>query len=173
MKRLFFALWPDDETRQKIVQFDQLLTDSKLKKIRSKNLHVTLVFLGNIESEQEEKIVTAVNALKAPAIEMQFDQLTLWHQKRGILSLTSSSQPQCLVDLVKQLQNIVLAEGITIENRSYTAHITLARNLKVLPELNVNPTIEWDSSSFVLVHSVSTEQGVDYRVINRWPLSLT
>ncbi len=173
MKRLFFALWPDDETRQKIIQFDELLTDAKLRKVRSKNLHITLVFLGNIEREQEEKIVAATNMVKASAVEIKFDQLTLWKQKRGILSLTSSCQPQCLTDLVKQLQEIALAQGVALESRPYTAHITLARNLKALPELEVIPPIDWHAVSFVLVHSVSTEQGVDYQVINRWPLSVT
>ena len=170
MKRLFFALWPDETTRQKIIQFDSLLTDSRLKKVRSKNLHATLVFLGTIESEQEENIVKAVNELSASAIDIQFDQLTLWQQKRGILSLTSSFQPAALLNLVEQLKNIVLAQGVEIEKRPYTAHITLARNLKKRPELDVAPPIQWLSDSFVLVHSVSTERGVDYQVINTWPL---
>ena len=170
MKRLFFALWPDDATRQKIIEFDDQLTDPRLKKVRTKNLHVTLVFLGNIESEQEENIIKASNDIFVPAINMQFDQLTFWQQKRGILSLTSSDQPQRLIDLVKQLQDVVLEQGVELENRPYTAHITLARNLKSQPELDVNPPIQWHSESFVLVHSVSTDHGVDYQVINRWLL---
>ena len=170
MKRLFFALWPDETTRQKIIQFDSLLTDSRLKKVRTKNLHVTLVIIGNIGSEQEENIIKAVDDVLAPVIDMQFDQLTLWLQKRGILSLTSSFQPSALLNLVEQLKNIVLAQGVEIESRPYTAHITLARNLKKRPELDVAPPIQWLSDSVVLVHSVSTERGVDYQVINTWPL---
>jgi len=173
MKRLFFALWPDDATRQKIIEFDEQLTDPRLKKVKTKNVHVTLVFLGNIATNQEEKIVEATKEIKAPDIEMQFDQLTLWQQKRGILSLTSSEQPQDLIGLVKQLQDIVLAQGVELESRPYTAHITLARNLKKLPDLDVQPAIQWRSESFVLVHSVSTDHGVDYQVIHRWPLSAT
>ena len=170
MKRLFFALWPSDATRQKIIQFDDLLTDSKLKKVRTKNLHVTLVFLGMIESEQEQHIIDAVDKIMASVIALNFDQLTLWQQKRGILSLTSSYQPPPLLDLVEKLQKCVLAQGVELDNRPYTAHITLARNLKNKPELDVNPPIQWQSESFVLVHSVSTKQGVDYQVINTWPL---
>ncbi|OUR64536.1 2'-5' RNA ligase [Methylophaga sp. 42_25_T18] len=170
MKRLFFALWPDDATRQKIIQFDNSLTDPRLKKVRSKNLHVTLVFIGNIESEQEDNIIKAVDDVFAPVIDMQFDQLTLWLQKRGILSLTSSFQPSALLNLVEQLKNIVLAQDVEIENRPYTAHITLARNIKKQPELEVDPPIQWQSDNFVLVHSVSTGRGVDYQVINTWPL---
>jgi RNA 2',3'-cyclic 3'-phosphodiesterase len=169
MNRLFFALWPDDVTRQKIIQFDSLLTDSRLKKVRSKNLHVTLVFLGNIESEQEKNIIKASNDIFAPAINMQFDQLTFWQQKRGILSLTSASQPQSLLTLVKKLQDRAMEQGVEIEKRPYTAHITLARNLKQHPEINVEP-IPWHSDKFVLVHSVSTKHGVDYQIINSWPL---
>jgi RNA 2',3'-cyclic 3'-phosphodiesterase len=169
MKRLFFALWPSDATRQKIIEFDELLIDPRLKKVSTKNLHVTLVFLGLINEKQEQQIIEAANNISASSINMQFDQLTFWQQKRGILSLTSASQPEYLLTLVKQLQNRVIEKGIEIEQRPYTAHITLARNLKQQPEINVE-AISWHSDKFVLVHSVSTKHGVDYQIIDSWPL---
>jgi RNA 2',3'-cyclic 3'-phosphodiesterase len=169
MKRLFFALWPSDATRQKIIEFDELLIDPRLKKVSTKNLHVTLVFLGLINEKQEQQIIEAANNISASSINMQFDQLTFWQQKRGILSLTSASQPEYLLTLVKQLQNRVIEKGIEIEQRPYTAHITLARNLKQPPEIKVE-AIPWHSDKFVLVHSVSTKHGVDYQIINSWPL---
>jgi len=169
MKRLFFALWPSDATREKIIEFDDLLTDPRLKKVATKNLHVTLVFLGLLDEKQEKNIIKAASNLAASPINMQFDQLTLWQQKRGILCLTSTSQPESLLTLVKQLQDGVSEQGIELEQRPYTAHITLARNLKQLPEINVE-AISWHSDTFVLVHSVSTEHGVDYQIINSWPL---
>jgi RNA 2',3'-cyclic 3'-phosphodiesterase len=169
MKRLFFALWPSDASRQKIIEFDDSLTDPRLKKVAKKNLHVTLVFLGMLDEKQEQNIIKAASDLAASPINMQFDQLTLWQQKRGILCLTSTSQPESLLTLVKQLQDGVSEQGIELEQRRYTAHITLARNLKQLPEINVE-AIPWYSDTFVLVHSVSTEHGVDYQIINSWPL---
>jgi 2'-5' RNA ligase len=169
MKRLFFALWPSDAARQKIIQFTDLLTDPRLKKVATKNLHVTLVFLGLMDDAQQQKVIEAADDLSTSPIEMQFDQLTLWQQKRGILSLTSSSQPEPLLSLVKQLQNKVTEQGIELDKRAYTAHITLARNLKTLPELKVE-AIPWYSNEFVLVHSLSTDHGVHYQVIKSWPL---
>jgi len=77
--------------------------------------------------------------------------------------------PLSLAEFLK-FNTIVLAQGVEIESRPYTAHITLARNLKKRPELEVVPPIQWQSDSFVLVHSVSTARGVDYQVINTWPL---
>lgn len=170
MKRLFFALWPSDVTRKKIIQFDALLTDRRLKKVKQSNLHMTLVFLGHIEEQQEQNIIESVNNIRASVIKLQFDQLTSWQQKRGILCLTSENQPPALLNLVKQLQDCVIRQGVEVESRPYTAHITLARNIKKQPELDVEPPIAWQSDSFVLVHSVSTEHGVDYRVIKTWPL---
>lgn len=169
MKRLFFALWPSDATREKIIEFDDLLTDPRLKKVATKNLHVTLVFLGLLDEKQEKNIIKAANNITASSINMQFDQLTLWQQKRGILCLTSTSQPESLLTLVKQLQDRASEQGIELEQRPYTAHITLARNLKLHPEINVE-AIPWHSDKFVLVHSVSTDHGVDYQIINSWLL---
>lgn len=170
MKRLFFALWPNDVTRQRIIQFDRRLTDQRLKKVRSDNLHVTLVFLGNVEQQQELAMVNAVDDIAAPVIDMQFDTLTYWRQKRGILSLTSSYQPSPLCALVELLQDIAQEQGVTIEKRPYISHITLARNLKQKPDIEFEP-IRWYSDEFALVHSVSTDHGVDYQVIKRWSLS--
>jgi len=170
MKRLFFALWPSDATREKIIEFDDLLIAPRLKKVATKNLHVTLVFLGLLDEKQEQNIIKAAKNIAASSINMQFDQLTLWQQKRGILCLTSTSQPKSLLTLVKHLQDRASEQGIELEQRPYTAHITLARNLKQHPEINVK-AIPWHSDKFVLVHSVSTDHGVDYQIIDSWPLA--
>ncbi|OUR73308.1 2'-5' RNA ligase [Methylophaga sp. 41_12_T18] len=171
MKRLFFALWPDEKTRQKIVQFDQQLTEPKLKKVKTDNLHVTLVFLGQVDDEQQKNITEAVSDIKSAAIDLTFDQLTLWQQKCGILCLTSQYQPQSLLALVEQIRQRAIEHGVILDNRTYTAHITLARNLKQLPEVATPAEIDWHATSFALIHSVSTEHGVDYRVIKSWPLT--
>ena len=171
MKRLFFALWPDEQTRQKIVQFDQQLTEPKHKKVKTDNLHVTLVFLGQVDDEQEQNIIQAVSDIKSAVIDMTFDQLTIWQQKRGILCLTSQYQPEPLLALVEQIRQRAIEFGVELDDRAYTAHITLARNLKQLPEVAIAPEVDWHATSFALIHSVSTEQGVDYRVIKSWPLT--
>ncbi|WP_221896434.1 2'-5' RNA ligase family protein [Bathymodiolus japonicus methanotrophic gill symbiont] len=53
MKRLFFALWPSEQTRKQIDNFNQSLKLDGLRKVSSANLHITLLFLGNTDAKIE------------------------------------------------------------------------------------------------------------------------
>ena len=48
--RLFFALWPDNEVRRTLDQAGrQLHAACGGRRMRAPNVHLTLVFLGNVE----------------------------------------------------------------------------------------------------------------------------
>jgi 2'-5' RNA ligase len=56
VKRLFFALWPSVATRKAVDKFNQTLKVPGLKTVKADNLHVTLVFLGNVDRQTERLI---------------------------------------------------------------------------------------------------------------------
>lgn len=170
MKRLFLALWPDTILRQKLAYLNESIIDKGLKKVKPHNLHVTLVFIGNVDNSTEQAIRQQLTQIVAKPISIMFDQFTLW-TKGGILSLTSSQQPTQLIDLVEQLKIIIEEEGVELDSRPYTAHITLARKARVKPIIVFEP-FSWQATQFVLVESVSTPLGVDYQLLANWPLSL-
>ena len=88
MKRLFFALWPDGETRKKIDKINQQIKDEQLKKFSPNNLHVTLVFLGNVDEKTELQIKQSVKKINATAFEVIFDQISFWkkpHEMKCII----------------------------------------------------------------------------------------
>ena len=96
--------------------------------------------------------------------------MTTWESAR-VLCITTSNQPRQITDLVEQLKIVIEQYGVVLESRSYTAHVTLARKAQVNPTVIVEP-INWQSSHFVLVESVSTSKGVDYHVLDSWSLNL-
>jgi len=170
MKRLFFALWPDESTRAKIDQLNQSLFCKHLKKVRPDNLHVTLAFMGRVDEKTERAIRLSMSDISAEPITLFFDQLTSWSDA-SVLCLTSSKQPQQIIDLVEQLKVVIGDYGIEIDSRPYTAHVTLARKAQPNPTVMLTP-ICWDAMNFALVESVSTSRGVNYRVLESWPLNL-
>lgn len=170
MKRLFFALWPDETIRAKIDRLNQSLICGRLKKARSDNLHVTLAFMGNVDAVIEQAIRQSITHITAKPITIVFDQLTSW-SNAYILCLTSSKQPQQIIDLVERLKIMIEDQGVELDNRPYTAHVTLARKAQPNPTIMLEP-ICWHATSFVLVESVSTAEGVDYQVLESWPLGL-
>ncbi|MDH5357588.1 MAG: RNA 2',3'-cyclic phosphodiesterase [Gammaproteobacteria bacterium] len=171
MKKLFLALWPEDKIRKKIATLNQSITSDQLQKYKPENLHVTLAFLGNVSNEVEQIVRQGTNEIIAEPVSIVFDQLTLW-PKGGILCLTSARQPQSLLDLVNAINNILHEAGVRIDSRPYVAHVTLGRRTQLKPTIPVEPIL-WNSTSFVLVESVSVDDGVEYQVLQRWPLIKT
>jgi 2'-5' RNA ligase len=169
MKRLFFALWPDEVTRQKIWLISEAAVDESLKIVRPDNFHVTLVFLGQTDTATEQQLCDAMQFITADSISIRFERFTLW-QKGGILCLTSKHQPQQITDLVEKITEHVKLTSLRIDERPYTAHITLARKAKRKPDVLFEPFI-WQASEFALVESQSTPNGVNYQVLKTWPLS--
>lgn len=168
MKRLFFALWPDDESRNQVHQLNQRITLSGLRKLIPENLHITLVFLGNVEDDVANAVQQRAAEVNTPPVSLQFDELNFW-PKPKVVCLTCRKQPKALYQLVNALLRIVSDYPVRLEQRSYRAHITLARKATQRPNLKFDP-ISINAHSFALIESRSTEQGLRYQVLERWPL---
>jgi 2'-5' RNA ligase len=168
VRRLFFAFWPSDATRKTVGQFSQTLKARDLKIVKANNLHVTLVFLGNVDAQTERVIRQKASSISAQPFMLNFNQLAFWHKPRILCLLSRAVDPQLLV-LVDALTEIAEQSAIKIEDRPYQPHITLARKAKALINANA-PAIQWYVGSFCLVESCSTLEGVQYQVVQQWEL---
>ncbi|NOR71694.1 MAG: RNA 2',3'-cyclic phosphodiesterase [Methylomarinum sp.] len=166
MKRLFFALWPSDEVRKQTNTFNHSINAGGLKKVKADNLHVSLVFLGNVDAESEILIRQSVDNISVKPFSVYFDRLDFWRKPR-ILCLSTAKYDAQLLKLVDALKCTVEQCGIKIEDRPYKPHVTLARKAHKLIDVDVLP-IEWTADSFCLVESFSTPDGVHYQVLQRW-----
>lgn len=166
MKRLFFALWPSDDSRKKIATFKQSIHANNLKKVKADNLHVTLVFLGNVDAKSEQQLRKSVKTIRSQPFLLRFNQLAFW-QKPRILCLVTEQYDLQLSILVNALKKSAEQCGIKTEDRPYRPHITLARKARATINTEV-PLIEWQAQSFCLVESISTPNGVHYQVLQQW-----
>lgn len=166
MKKLFFALWPSNKVRKKMEMVNQSIKENGIKKVKPDNLHVTLVFLGNVDAESEVMIRESVEHINVQPFVLYFDQLDYWRKPRILCLSTQQYDPQLLV-LVNALKSRVEPCGVKTEERPYKPHITLARKAHKLININVLP-IEWQAHAFCLVQSSSTTNGIHYQVLQRW-----
>jgi RNA 2',3'-cyclic 3'-phosphodiesterase len=164
LKRLFFALWPDDQTRQRCIDLQHILPIDN--PVASNNLHVTLVFLGQINQETKQLLVKQAENITVPDMTIVFDQLAFW-KKPQVLCLTGYSPDNCLNALVQVLTEQVKELSISVDERPYQAHVTLARKVKETVKMDFEP-IFWHSRAFCLVQSCSLPTGVEYRVLHTW-----
>ncbi len=166
-QRLFFALWPDEHIRQ---QCAAILTQlpAKVGTVQAvQNIHVTLVFLGNVSASTSLRLQLAVSTLRIPEISLCFDQLSYWPQS-GILCLTARQKNHELRELVQQLNALTSDVGIASDSRPYQPHITLLRQARQAVNLHIEPII-WRAQSIALVESCRLPQGVEYRLRRTWP----
>jgi RNA 2',3'-cyclic 3'-phosphodiesterase len=168
--RVFFALWPDADTRRRLAQAAARLQAACGGRMpKPDNIHLTLVFLGDVAREQ-------LNALRkaADAVTTRVHTLTLerfgWFRRNRVAWAAPARTPPDLLELVQELEAALRQAGFRFDARPYEAHITLGRKancgeLPALPE-----SIDWLVREFVLVESVLGEAGSTYSIIGRWPL---
>jgi 2'-5' RNA ligase len=168
MKRLFFALWPNDAERKKLDAFNQSLEVTG-RKLRADNLHVTLVFLGNVSDDICSTLLTKARSIEASPVQLVFNELNYWKRPR-VICLTCQQQTLPVYTLVNQISRLVSDLGISIEQRPYRAHVTLVRKAVTRPDVHFAP-FHLHFERFALVESQSTENGVHYEVLKDWPLA--
>jgi 2'-5' RNA ligase len=166
-KKLFFALWPDDITRQRCLGVLNTIGYKQAKPVIPNNLHVTLVFLGYVTAAKESELLSGAAKVPIPELSLCFDRISFW-KKPGIICLTSTDINPELSVLVAELSVLAEKLGIRLDPSTYKPHVTLVRKAVAVKSLEFEPVI-WRANSFCLVESVSLgEGGAEYRVIERW-----
>ncbi len=170
-QRLFFALWPDDAVRTKLTAALRLLTPQvSARWIRPENLHMTLVFLGDVETERLEAVKAAADAVRAQSFELRLDRIDYWRRPQ-VICLTPSAVCEPLEELATGLSLRLRSEGFDLEKRPFRAHLTLARKAPRLPaDCRLEKSIIWKSTSFALVESSQDNRGSHYTILHSWPL---
>ena len=166
MKKLFFALWPDAAIRQQCGYVIAKISGN-CAPVALKNIHATLLFLGQINQEQETAIIAAATSIPMSSLSLCFDQLSFW-KKPGIQCLTCRDFDQEVVILSEQLAAIAKHYAVAVDDRPFKPHITLARKAKQTEVIEFEPII-WQTQAFCLVESCSLSGGVEYRLLKRWP----
>jgi len=165
-RRLFFALWPDPGVRQQLARASRQWTRHP---VAAANLHMTLLFLGGRTARESGCFREAAGNLQSETFDLQLDYLGNWAKPR-IRWLGTSCIPPALPRLVDKLQQVLAPCGIEAGKQRFVPHVTLSRKEKSTRVKTGLEAIHWQVRDFVLAESVSTEDGVGYDVLERWPL---
>jgi 2'-5' RNA ligase len=168
--RLFFALWPDGETRQALTRLHPSMAAKRLKLVQPHNLHVTLVFLGQVDAETEPLLKQAVADITTQPFTLIFDRLSYWRRPRILCLSCWQPAPDPAMMLVSALETAAANCGLRTDTRPYTPHITLARHVRHLPDIKIEPIV-WRAEAFSLIESCSEPEGVRYKVLQQWPFT--
>ncbi len=169
-QRLFFALWPDDDTRGALAGLARSrLPPGRGRPVAVENLHITLVFLGSVDSGFRACAEKAAERLSAPAFALEFRRIGYWPRSR-LLCAAPDRTPDALSGLVSTLNGALIRCGQQPESRPFRAHVTLARKLREPVNETTHAPICWRVTEFHLLESETLPQGARYRRLHSWPL---
>jgi 2'-5' RNA ligase len=172
-KRLFLALWPEDETRQQILELQKSLKHGSglgdASPVDENHIHITLHFLGSIPEQEIPILTQALDGVSGNAFSIELDRLG-YFSKPKILWLGNTEQSEPLNALHKATGQAVRKCLAGYQQKKHVSHVTLFRKAGQLPQKEHIEPISWHANSFVLVESKTYQEGVQYRVLQQWPL---
>lgn len=173
--RVFFAIWPDAAVRKQLLEMASGLQRNSGctgRRMKAENIHLTLVFVGNVDHDGLEALCHAAEGIARtgrPSFELIIQETGYWKRNR-IAYAALHEIPPALKELVGQLGKAIEAIGYSMEARAYKPHITLMRDA-VCPALHrqIEPVV-WEVREWLLVRSEQTREGVVYSPVGRWLL---
>lgn len=173
MLRLFYALWPDEPLRQRIVaQTRDAVAESRGRPVASGNLHVTVLFLGETPESRLPEVIAAGASVNASPFDLEFDAIETW-KRSGVLVLSAREAPPALLSAVEQLRFKLLGSEFNLQPEDFRPHITLARRVMRRIQRRAITPIRWHVRDLALVESRPGPGGSTYTVLERWPLGKT
>jgi len=79
MSRIFFALWPNNDTRSSLCTITQQFKDEKFRLVKKSNLHITLEFLGEVSEDVLQQLVEKSNCIQAEPFEIELTRIGWWN----------------------------------------------------------------------------------------------
>ena len=135
--RLFLGLPFEEQAKDRFAR-----AQGELKKLAGKgnftardNFHLTLFFLGEMDTGQADAAKAALMAAHIAPLTLTFDRLSLF--PGGIYHLFPEFEPDLYAAQLR-LVRALRREGFDIEDRLFTPHVTLGRKVRLA--YDVDPT---------------------------------
>jgi 2'-5' RNA ligase len=166
--RWFLALWPDAPARAALAAGAAGLIPPGARAADPRDLHLTLVFLGQLSTEALGAAVQAAGSVRAGPLVLRIDRAGYFPRARVLWCGPAEPRSE-LLGLHGQLSRALADRGIAIESRPYRPHITLARKVGRAPRQDWYPPVEWISGELVLARGLEGRVP-RYEQWRRWPL---
>jgi RNA 2',3'-cyclic 3'-phosphodiesterase len=95
---------------------------------RAEGLHVTLKFVGNVSDEKVAEIKSALRGVKAAPLEVRFEDVGFFpNPKSPRVFWAGVHATDALGRLASTIDQVVHQAGVSLEEKPYRPHLTLAR----------------------------------------------
>ena len=126
MPRFFIAIDFTPEFKHELGQLRVTIPGAKW--VPEEQLHLTLAFLGEIDTALIPCVTQLLATIRAPSFILRYVGTGCFPDRRSPHVLWAGLEPQPLLyDLVDKIRTSVAVCGIPLETRTFAPHVTLAR----------------------------------------------
>ena len=117
-----------------IKEIKRISTEGKF--VKNDHLHLTLEFFGDISEDRIYDIINVMNKVSTKGFLLKADKLNYFRKSTGNIYYIGFKENSRLLNLHKELHEMLLEKHFKLEEREYTPHITIGR--KVILKENVD-----------------------------------
>ncbi len=129
MVRLFVALALPDEVKAQLAALAGGIPGARW--VPPENYHLTLRFIGEIESWQAEEVDAALAAIRAPRFDLALAGIGTFEKGGRIQSIhITAERSEALTRLQAKVETALQRVGLPPDRRRFAPHVTLARTDK-------------------------------------------
>ena len=178
MHRLFVALRPPRAIRARLLALTGGVPGARWQE--DDQLHLTLRFIGDVETRTAEDIAASLGSVRGAAIDLRLAGCGVFDDRRGrpnaLWAGVSPREP--LAALHRKVDQAMMRVGLEPERRAYLPHITLARMSG-----SAGPVARWLAEhaalgsepfavdAMILYESRLGTGGASYEPVARYPLT--
>ncbi len=162
--RLFFALWPNAAVRRALRFVQQRVAAGGARAVQTDYFHITLAFLGEVPDDRLPALLPIRKTVACPHVTQQLNRLG-WFERAAVSWLGCNAVPVSLQRMQSRLAEHLVQLGFIQDAGPWLPHVTLYRKMRTPPDKLSFDAVEWQVEDYVLVRSVLTPDGPDYRLI--------
>jgi len=164
--RCFVAAWPSDATRAQLAAARAVLpAPPHARAMQERNLHLTLVFIGELGTEAAARLAHALARFEFAALDWIIDRAGRFPRAR-VAWLAGPSTPQ-LDALAVALRALLDRQAIAYDHRAFVPHVSLWRDVREFGAIGLLPQpIVWRMDDVALFGATRDGDGPVYRRID-------
>mgnify|MGYP000332869867 CR=1 FL=1 len=154
--RLFIAINFDEPNKDAIYHIMERLKSYTLQGSYTckENLHLTLVFIGEVPVSKIDSIKACINQVKSKPFTITIGGIGRFKRSGGDIYWIGVEKNSSLLSIYKQLCDQLISLGFDIENREYKPHLTIARRVTISNDFDETKFSESVPNMDVLVQNI-------------------
>jgi 2'-5' RNA ligase len=138
--RLFYAVNFEPAVIKRLVDIQDALRAQVVRGsfTLEDNLHLTLAFIGEVPEDRSGPLRRIAETFQMAPFELRLNGLGRFRREGGDILWLGIAENRSLVSIYNKLSEQIAGAGFKLEKRTFTPHLTLARQARLRPEFDLS-----------------------------------